>query len=307
MPGLMSDPPQAIVERVRNRSALTLLELMVVLVILAIVATVAVQSLQPQVDNQKFQSATRLLNEIKTSAIGPQQKYQVDGTPLISGFVADVGRFPIIESSNTELDESPILSELWDPLSELGTSFPFQFRPGPSQPDDYSKIRLPCGWRGPYLQIPIGSNSLVDPWGRAPETVADGRGELTQLQIMVPINSTQTEPQRLTAELTTGKVEVTGKVLLDNPENATVKVALLTPDPNSSLTTLTVLVDEDEQPDSFLFRNVPIGLRAIVVDSNGRRQIRYVQVTHNGTIVCFDFTRKELDTTGPNSAPTTAQ
>jgi prepilin-type N-terminal cleavage/methylation domain-containing protein len=298
MPRRQTNPPQAIAVCVKNRSALTLLELLVVLVILAIVATVAVQSLQPRVDNQKFESASRLLNEIKTSSIGPIQKYQVDGTPLISGFVADVGRFPLVESPNIELGESPILSELWDPQSELGSQFPFQFRPGPSQPVDYSKVRLPCGWRGPYLQIPIGSDSLIDPWGRVPETMADDRGELMQLQIMVPIISTQTEPQRLTAELTTGKVEVTGKVLLDNPENAMVQVALLTPDPNSSLTTLIVLDDEDEQPDSFLFRNVPIGLRAIVVDADGRRQTKYVQVTHNGAIVCFDFEHREMNTTG---------
>lgn len=279
------------------RPGLTLLELMVVLVILAVVATIAVQSLQPQVDNQRFESASRLLTEIKTSSIGPVQKYQVDGTPLVSGFVADVGRFPLVESPTIELGEPSTLSELWDPETELGSKFPFQFRPGPNQPVDYSKIRIPCGWRGPYLHIPIGMNSLVDPWGRAPETTTDGRGELLQLQITVPINSTQTEPQQLTAELTTGKVEVTGKVLLDNPENATVVAVLLTPDPNSSLTTLTVVDDEDQQPDSFLFRNVPIGLRAIVVDADGKRQTKYVQVTHSGIVVCFDFQIRESELT----------
>jgi hypothetical protein len=127
--------------------------------------------------------------------------------------------------------------------------------------------------------------------------MADSLGELMQLQITVPINSTQTEPQRLTAVLATGKVEVTGKVLLDNPENGAVQAVLLTPDPNSSLTTLAVLVDEDEQPDSFLFRNVPIGLRAIVVEVDGKRQTKYVQVTHHGAIVCFDFQRRDTEPT----------
>ncbi len=284
-----SNPTPVASARVKVSSGLTLLELMVVLVILAIVATVAVRSLQPQVDNARFESASRLLNEVKNSSIGPIQKYQIDGTPLISGFVADVGRFPLVESPNFEMEKSSVLSELWDPECELGARFPFQFRSGPSQPDDYSQIRLPCGWRGPYLQIPIGSNSLVDPWGRVPEALANSRGELTQLQIMIPIQSTQTEPQRLAVDLATGKVEVTGKVLLNNPENGKVHAVLLTPDPNSSLTTLTVLDDEDEQPDSFLFRDVPIGLRAIVVDADGRRKTKYVQVTHDGAVVCFDF------------------
>lgn len=277
------------------RQGLTLLELVVVLVILAIVATVAVQSLQPQVDSQRFTSATRLLDEIKTSALGPSQKYQVDGTPLVVGFVADVGRMPLVDSSVIDSKQSSTLSELWDSESELGARFPYQFRSGPNQPVDYSSIRLPCGWRGPYLQIPIGANSLVDPWGRAPEVISDARGELQQVQITVPISPPQTEPQKLTADLTTGKVEVTGKVLLDNPENGTVRAALLTPDPNSSLTTLTVLDDEDEQPDSFTFRNVPIGLRAIVVEADGTRQVKYLQVTHRGAVVCFDFQRRDSE------------
>ena len=63
------------------RSGLTLLELMMVLVILAIVSTVAIQSLQPQVENQRFQAATKLVAEIESATVGPRQKYQVDGTP----------------------------------------------------------------------------------------------------------------------------------------------------------------------------------------------------------------------------------
>ena len=155
---------------------LTLLELMVVLVILAIVATVAVQSLQPQVDQQRFESASRLLTEIKSATVGPAQKYQLDGTPLISGFVADVGRCPQMENSPTQsADQSQILTELWDSESELGSKFPYQFRPGPDQPIDYSSIRLPCGWRGPYLNLPAGSDSLKDPWGRPPRSITRRR------------------------------------------------------------------------------------------------------------------------------------
>ena len=275
---------------------LTLLELMVVLVILAIVATVAVQSLQPQVDQQRFESASRLLTEIKSATVGPAQKYQLDGTPLISGFVADVGRCPQMENSPTQsADQSQILTELWDSESELGSKFPYQFRPGPDQPIDYSSIRLPCGWRGPYLNLPAGSDSLKDPWGRPPEASLGADGEFCQLQITIPLGTNQTESQTISTELTTGRVEVTGKVLLDNPENTTTQIALLVPDPDSSLTTLSVLDDEDQQPDSFRFANVPIGLRAIVADVNGQRKTKYVQVTHGGIVVVFDFQTKTLD------------
>jgi type II secretory pathway pseudopilin PulG len=272
---------------------------MVVLVILAIVATVAVQSLQPQVDQQRFESASRLLAEIKSATVGPTQKYQLDGTPLISGFVADVGRCPRMENSPSNVDLSQIqpeiLNELWDAESELGRKYPFQFRPGPNQPVDYSSIRLPCGWRGPYLALPAGADSLKDPWGRPPEAALDADGEFCQLQITIPLDSNQTEPQTISTELTTGRVEVTGKLLLDNPENTTTQVALLVPDPETSLTTLAVLDDEDQQPGSFRFANVPIGLRAIVADVNGQRKTKYVQVTHEGIVVVFDFQTKTLD------------
>lgn len=282
-----------------NRPGFTLLELLVVLVILAIVATIAVQSLQPQVDSQRFESASRLLADIKSSSLGPTQKYQVDGTPLISGFVADVGRFPMVnpDAFNSDYDASMALSELWNPDSLLGQTYPFQFRQGPKKPVDYSDIRLPCGWRGPYLQIPIGMDSLVDPWGRELDMLTDGNGELYQVQISVPPSSEQTEPQPLTADLTMGKVQVIGKVLLDNPQNAAVQAVLLTPDPNSSLTTLTVLDDEDNRPDSLLFRNVPIGLRAIVVETDGKRQTKYVQIIHGGNVVLFDFRRRDSEST----------
>jgi hypothetical protein len=93
----------------------------------------------------------------------------------------------------------------------------------------------------------------------------------------------------LAANLSGGKVEVTGKVLLDRPESATVQIALLTPDPNSSLTSLVVYDDEDKQPGSFLFRGVPVGFRALVADVNGKRQIKYLQVTPNSPPVVFDF------------------
>jgi prepilin-type N-terminal cleavage/methylation domain-containing protein len=279
------------------RRGLTLLELMVVLVILAIVATVALQSLQPRVDSQRFQSASQLLNEIQSATLGPADKYQIDGTPLISGFVADVGRLPIAKTPAMEVSESPQLGELWDSNSDLAMRFPFQFRPGPTQPTDYSKIRLPCGWRGPYLQLPIGLNSLRDPWGRPPLINLDDRGEAQQVQISIPPTSEQPQTSLLVSELSHGKVEITGKVLLDDPESATVRVVMLIPNPESSLTTLAVLDDEDEQPDSFLFRNVPVGLRAIVVDANGNRKIKYVQVPHSGLVVCLDFQQNRSGTT----------
>lgn len=270
-----------------RRTGLTLLELMVVLVILAIVATVALQTLQPQVEQQRFDSASRLLNEIQAAVIGPVSKFQTDGTPLISGFVADVGRLPDPQASLAA--DSPLLGELWSTETSLATQFPFQFRSGPNQPTDYSDIRIPCGWRGPYLQLPIGSRQLTDPWGQPLEIVPGIEGNSQQVKINLPPSDRENALESLQVDLGGGRVNVTGKVLLDTPDNATVKVALLTCDPQRSLTSLVVMDDEDNGKDSFRFQNVAIGMRAIVCDVNGQRQVKYLQVPHTGLNVVFDF------------------
>ena len=281
-----------------DRMGLTLLELMVVMVILAIVATVAMQSLQPQVDNRRFQAATQMLESIDVAIGGPTQKFQSDGTPLVSGYVADMGCFPGLRSireSTTDLgssfkgvNENSLLESLWRTDSELANQFPFQFRAGPNQPVDYSAIRLPCGWRGPYLQLAAGQTELKDPWGRAPELLTDVQNQLFTVRIPIP-ESSSLGSQVLARDLSTCKVQVTGKVAVPNPEKTTVQVALLTPNPNSSLTQLSVLDDEDPEPDSFLFSNVPIGLRAVVADVDGVRQVKYIQVPRGGANLVFDF------------------
>ena len=289
---------------------------MVVLVILAIVSTVALQALQPQVESQRFDSASKLLGEIKLASLGPNQKFQTDGTPLISGFVADVGRLPApfaptnqeelnSRESDSTLNESPnVLSELWSPNSQLATQFPYQFRSGPTQPIDYSSIRIPCGWRGPYLQLAIGANSVKDPWGRAPTLTTGVDGKLESVVIELPAGTSDAAPESLAVDLTSGKVQVTGKVLLNNPENATVRVALLSPSPERSLTTLAVLDDEDPMPDSFLFQDVPVGLRAIVCEANGTRQVKYVQVLHTGVTAVFDFLERDSNEAASQPATT---
>jgi prepilin-type N-terminal cleavage/methylation domain-containing protein len=295
---------------IRIRSGLTLLELLMVLVILAIVATVSIQSLQPQVDNQRFQTATRLLSEIEAAAIGPRQKFQTDGTPLISGFVADTGRLPLPSSggiqsgftslapeSATSLETNtsatptgaPNLAELWSEHSALATQFPFQFRDGPTEPVDYSDIRLACGWRGPYLQLPPGSTQVIDPWGNSPQVLLNQAGEISHIQIKVPSQKDTVQPLMLSKDLVRGRVQVTGNVIVDDVENSTIRVVILIPDPRLSLTTLVVLENESPQSGSFLFSNVPIGLRAVIAEVNGIHHVKYVQVPLGGTSVVFDL------------------
>ncbi|MEL7499456.1 MAG: prepilin-type N-terminal cleavage/methylation domain-containing protein [Planctomycetota bacterium] len=277
---------------VMQRDGLTLLELMVVLIILAIVATVAMRSLEPQINSQRIQSASQLLEQIRDATLGEPNKYQLDGTPLTSGFVADVGCLPVAPVDQ-RLDNRNnfefVLAELWDPESSLATSFPFQFRPGPQSPVDYSAVRIPCGWRGPYMRLSPGANGLVDPWGQKPLLIPDGEGQVGMVKIEVPESAELPNPERMSIDLSGGKVDVTATILLDDADQSNVVGALLAPDPETSLTTLAAIADEDSDRATMLFRNVPIGFRAIVVDVGQQRQVKYLQVSQLGANLVFDF------------------
>ncbi len=277
------------VRRPLNRVGLTLLELLVVLVILAVVATVAVNSLQPQVETARFEQTRRLLDNIQNSVAGTRQMQQADGTPLISGFVADVGRLPKRETGvnpGVSLQDTNELElrELWDTQSVLARNYPFAFRAGPAQPVDYSSIQLPCGWRGPYLHLPLGYQSLRDPWGRSFNLQTDNDGQILAAgwEPMPPYESP------LTRDLTIAKVSVTGTLNFGQSVPSIVDVVLLIPDPDSSLTELSVMADENPGLAQFLFSQVPIGLRALHIRYDDRQLTKYIHVTHGGLSLAID-------------------
>ncbi len=291
-----------------NRAALTLLELLVVLLILAIVATIAVNSLQPRVEAARFEQTQKQLNNVVDATIGPRQSRQADGTPIITGFIADVGRLPIeqsfsIASTTAETtgasssaairhpDRQGIeLCELWDPNSQLALQFPFQFRSGPKSPVNYSDVNLPCGWRGPYLQLPMGTSSLRDPWNQPFEVETDLNREV----LSVTWKPQGSYDQPITTTLTDGKVSVTGTINFGQTIPSNTEVVMLVPDPKSSQTELTVLSDEDDVVGTFSFQNVPVGLRAICINVDSQRLLtKYIQVPHQGLSLVFDLSSEQ--------------
>lgn len=141
--------------------------MLMVLLVLAILTGIAVQSLQPLAQQAAYESSRQTLLRIDEAVLGPQGLRQADGTPVISGFAADVGRLPLPVPGSLPGSE---LIELWH--GNLWTSFPYATRSGPVEFDDedFSQIRLPCGWRGPYLQ-PASSDGLRDGWGKPLLTV----------------------------------------------------------------------------------------------------------------------------------------
>jgi prepilin-type N-terminal cleavage/methylation domain-containing protein len=274
---------------------LTLLELLVVLVILAIVATVAVNSLQPRVEAARFEQTRKQMSNVQDAALGPVNSRQADGTPLVSGFVADIGRLPIhqisvshstVSGDSNASTEGIELCELWDIQSQLALSYPFQFRSGPSSPVNYSDVQIPCGWRGPYLQLPMGVSSLRDPWNRVFEIQANEDFEIESL-IWNPVAPYD---QVLASDLKTGKVSVTGAINFGQTAPPNLEVVMLVPDPESSRTELVVLTDEDSNPSTFSFTQVPVGLRAICVMAQNQRLLtKYVNVPHQGLSLVFDL------------------
>ena len=155
--------------------------------------------------------------------------------------------------------------------------------------DIFLSAMAPGNYQTKYhvLQLPVGGSALRDPWGVPPVVVPDSDGQAARVQISVPSRD-ESEDQILARDLTTGKVTVTGKLLLDSGEDQTIVAVMLVPDPQSSLTNLVVLDDEDPKPDSFLFSNVPVGLRAVVATVNDRMHIHYVQVPHSGASLVFN-------------------
>ncbi len=264
---------------------LTLLELVAVLVILAIVATVAVNSLQPRVEQIRWEQAQQLLEEVRQSSLGTPRAKHDDGSPLVTGFVADIGRLPMPAIvQDPELSKPITLRELWDATSPLAIDFPFRFRAGPKEPIDFSSVRLPCGWRGPYLTLGVGQKTLLDPWARPLSVHMDASGVITNVGLQSLPGSLDDEPPSV--EMTTGLVTVSGVISWRDQASPTdVTVALLAPDPQQSLELLAVHTDEDSDPGAFLFSRVPIGLRALCVKTADRLIVRYVTVPSGGLSV----------------------
>ena len=268
------------------RRGLTLLELLVVLVILAIVSTIAINSLQPNIDATRFDQTRNQIENIRAAVQGNTAGRQSDGTPLVNGFVADIGRMPrpVTRSRVADSPEGET-EELYSLQCSLAQKFPFKFRSGPVQPVDYSEVRIPCGWRGPYLQLASGRPNPTDAWGKPLQYQLDDENQINTI-------SWPARPpydQGIDVSLRGSRVTVSGSVNSGQSELSELKIVLLTPNPDSSLTELQVLDDEDDMLQSFWFSNVPVGLRALHIQNGSKTQVRYIQVPYGGLSLIVDL------------------
>ncbi|HYV34905.1 MAG TPA: type II secretion system protein [Gemmataceae bacterium] len=165
---------RAAAKQYETRRGLTLIELLVVLVILAILTTLAVQSTSVVMDQGRFDATQQSLQNIQNGIMGPANQRGADGSLLITGFAADMGRLP----QPVDATSDP-LRELWDAavipaISAYGLqTVDLGLKDATNNP---ILGQLRCGWRGPYVQPPLtrqvtsGGQTqaqimLLDGWG----------------------------------------------------------------------------------------------------------------------------------------------
>lgn len=155
---MMSQPQKrnSRVHSVRQRRALTLMELVVVLAILAAMATAATVAADRVLLQRRFELTRQSLDSVSVATLGrfgPGKT--IDQTSTIDGFIADLGRLPLV----TGADAATQSAELWSNPRGLP---PYGWKQSEIDPE----VSLACGWRGPYLVLPTGAMGLQDGWGR---------------------------------------------------------------------------------------------------------------------------------------------
>ena len=120
----------------------TLVELLIVSAILLLVSTSALLVLNDGEDQRRFED-TRARRAVLREALFGRERSTLNGVPVISGYLADVGALPVLLA---DLRAQPAGATTYALL-------------GPAA----KGIRLFHGWRGPYLTSQ--ESNLSDAWG----------------------------------------------------------------------------------------------------------------------------------------------
>lgn len=163
---------------------MTLLELLVVVAILAVLATVAVQSTTEIGEQTRYEATRKTVDTFRGAVLGPEGQLAPDGSAVLSGFLSDVGRLPVSTAiQNSSGQEQGALVELYSETLPAGlrqyavhtvststTTATYAANYSPLHTNEAfgslaaGFVRVPAGWRGPYIRKPASSYTLVDGW-----------------------------------------------------------------------------------------------------------------------------------------------
>jgi|GEM_PF-2413779 len=132
--------------RNRTQAGMTLLELLVVVFILASMALLTVSIVDSADEQSRFEATRTRLDLVKAAIVGPRG-VTLNGEPLVTGFVNDMGRLP--ESLAELIEQGGLPDWTFDETTGLW-----------------------AGWRGPYLDALLENH--VDGSGGMTYTFRDG-------------------------------------------------------------------------------------------------------------------------------------
>jgi prepilin-type N-terminal cleavage/methylation domain-containing protein len=130
---------------IKCKAGFTLVEMLVVLLILVAIAGTALQGTWQLAEDSRLAQTEATLVGLERAIIGEER------APGQS-FVSDIGRLPVLVQGE--------LPELFAAPAGL-TLFSIQ------TPSGDPRVKMGCGWRGPYWRGSFGSTELRDGWGSA--------------------------------------------------------------------------------------------------------------------------------------------
>lgn len=257
--------------RNRPRRGLTLLELLVVVLILAILTTVAVQSVEPMVQQARFDATKKALDEVQASLAGAPATATSDGQ---LSFFDDLGRPPALLEVEPGYFQP---SELWL-KPDLVAAYTVK-----SSAD--GNVSLGGGWRGPYLRLPVGQTMLLDGWGNKLQMESANVSGVDVLRLfslgsdgLTGTTTSDAFAQDLAVEIPVSLTNGTAGGHVHPPIDGTVSIKLYYFDPSQANLAEATLATSPTTANGyqFSFSGVnPYGRKAIWVETNSKSRVFY--------------------------------
>lgn len=299
----------------KKMAGMTLLELTVVLAILAIVTSIAVASFTAVEDQSRFESTARQFDQVEFAVLGDKTLRTPDNQPQLNGFVADIGRLPLLSSTlqptlqpeelwinpnglapymlrAATYNATPAVSNISSAYKWNGTLFAVE-----SDASGYAdpEVFLATGWRGDYLRLSPGATGLADGWGNSIgyfqsdlTTPAAASEELAVLRTLGSNNavggSSLQEADRDLRFRTTTDNRALGSlnISFDSSITAVTQVRAYSADPTTGK--IRVYVYEVSSPTMAPFAGIPIGPKVVRAYNGTTAVSRPTSVTLTGVV-----------------------